>query len=310
MQQIAYNVLAPLGVPVTQPKPAPAGTHPTTPHGQPSPSAVVAVPGSPSHTASGPSASATATPTGHHPTSKATTTTVTRPVLRLVALKVYDRLVVVAPSDKAGDTVHLTELVGGDWTTVAAKPLGPKHRAFFLLPKTAAAGHLFRAEIPQAKKKVASASNRLWIPRLPKTGAKGIKPSPGPTTTASTTPDASATPIVTAIPSPSTTSLPPPPCPADHQPFPDHEPFPDRKPEPERDRYPDAERQPAVLAIPDRFRNASRLAAAAASHLAPHGPRGFDRGLTVAGVHDAGLSSFQWPSETTSMLPSVTLMAV
>ena len=34
------------------------------------------------------------------------------------------------------------------------------------------------------------------------------------------------------------------------------------------------------------------------------------RGLTVAGVHDAGLSSFQWPSETTSMLLSVTLMAV
>jgi hypothetical protein len=33
-------------------------------------------------------------------------------------------------------------------------------------------------------------------------------------------------------------------------------------------------------------------------------------GLTVAGVHDAGLSSFQWPSETTSMLLSVTLMAV
>jgi hypothetical protein len=36
----------------------------------------------------------------------------------------------------------------------------------------------------------------------------------------------------------------------------------------------------------------------------------FDRGLMVVGVHDAGLSSFQWPSETTSMLPSVTLMAV
>ena len=40
------------------------------------------------------------------------------------------------------------------------------------------------------------------------------------------------------------------------------------------------------------------------------GEDSFDRGLTVAGVHDAGLSSFQWPSETTSMLPSVTLMAV
>jgi hypothetical protein len=40
------------------------------------------------------------------------------------------------------------------------------------------------------------------------------------------------------------------------------------------------------------------------------GEDSFDRGLTVAGVHDAGLSSFQWPSEMTSMLPSVTLMAV
>ena len=212
VQQIAYHVLAPLGVPV-RPKPAPAGTHSTMPHGQPSRSAVVAVSGSPSHTASGPAASATATatPTGHHPAGKAKTTTATRPVLRLVALKVYDRLVVVAPSDKAGDTVHLTELVGGNWTTIAAKPLGPKHRAFFLLPKAVAAGHTFRAEIPRATKKVASASNRLWIPRLPKTGAKSIKPSPGPTTTASTTPDASATPIVTSIPSPSTTALPPPP---------------------------------------------------------------------------------------------------
>jgi hypothetical protein len=48
----------------------------------------------------------------------------------------------------------------------------------------------------------------------------------------------------------------------------------------------------------------------------------FDRGLTlrlrrgelgdwkVADFHTAGLSSLQWPSETTSMLSSVTLMAV
>ena len=32
--------------------------------------------------------------------------------------------------------------------------------------------------------------------------------------------------------------------------------------------------------------------------------------LKVVYVHPAGLSSFQWPSETTSTLPSVTLMAV
>ena len=52
------------------------------------------------------------------------------------------------------------------------------------------------------------------------------------------------------------------------------------------------------------------------------GEDGFDRGLKLrlrrgelgdgkaVDVNDAGLSSFQWPSETTSMLPSVTLMAV
>jgi hypothetical protein len=210
VQQIAYNVLAPLGVPVTQPKPPHPGAHSTAPHGRPSPSAAVTISGSPSRAASGPTASPTPAPTGSHPARKAETT-VTRPVLRLVALKVNDRLVVVAPSDKAGETVNLTELVGGTWTTVAARPLGPKLRAFFLLPKTVAAGHLFKAEIPQAKRKIARASNRLWIPRLPKTGAKGIKPSPNPTTTATTTPDATATPIVTAIPSPSTTPLPLPP---------------------------------------------------------------------------------------------------
>jgi hypothetical protein len=213
VQQIAYHVLAPLGVLDTQPKTPLPGAHSTAPHGRPSPSAAVTVPGSPSPAASGPAARATPTPTGSHPARKAKTTTVTRPVLRLVALKVNDRLVVVAPSDKAGETVNLTELVGGTWTTVAAKPLGPKLRAFFLLRKTVAAGHLFKAEIPQAKKKVASASNRLWIPRLPKAGSKGIKPSPDPTTTATTTPDATATPVVTAIPSPSTTPLPLPPPP-------------------------------------------------------------------------------------------------
>jgi hypothetical protein len=218
VQQIAYHVLAPLGVPVTQPKPPQPGAHSTVPHGHPSPSAAVTSSGSPSHAAGGPAASATPSPTGRHPARKAKAkakakSTVTRPVLRLVALKVYDRLVVVAPSDKAGQTVDLTELVGGTWTTVAAKPLGPKLRAFFLLSKTLAAGHLFQAEIPQAKKKVAGASNRLWIARLPKTGAKGIEPSPDPTTTATTTPDASATPVVAAIPSPSTTPLPLPPPP-------------------------------------------------------------------------------------------------
>jgi hypothetical protein len=210
VQQIAYHVLAPLGVPVTRPTPPRPGAQSRVPHGHPAPSAAVTVSGSNSPAASEPAARPTPAPTGSHPARKAKAT-VTRPVLRLVALKVDDRFVVVAPSDKAGDTVNLTELVGGTWTTVAARPLGPKHRAFFLLRKTEAAGHLFMAEIPRAKRKVASASNRLWIPRLPKTGAKGIKPLPDPTTTATTTPDATTTPIVTAIPSPSTTTLPLPP---------------------------------------------------------------------------------------------------
>jgi hypothetical protein len=247
VQQIAYHVLAPLGV-VTQPKTPHPGAHSTVPHGRPSPSAAVTVPGSSSPAASGPEASATPTPTGSHPARKVTTTTVTRPVLRLVALKVNDRLVVVAPSDKAGQTVHLTELVGGTWTAVAAKPLGPKLRAFFLLPKTVAAGHLFRAEIPQAKKKVASASNRLWIPRLPKTGAKGVKPSPNPTTTATTTPDATATPIVTAIPSPSITSLP-------LQPPPTTSPAPAGSPTPSESPSPAGSPSPSESATPTPSRS-------------------------------------------------------
>jgi hypothetical protein len=230
VQQIAYHVLAPLGVQVAQSKTPHPAARSTPPPGRPSPSAAVTVPGSPSPAASGPAPRATPTPTGSHPARKAKPT-VTRPVLRLVALKVNDRLVVVAPSDKAGETVNLTELVGGTWTTVASKPLGPKLRAFFLLPKTVAAGHLFRAEIPQAKKKVASASNRLWIPRLPKTGAKGIKPSPNPTTTATTTPDATATPIVTAIPSSSATPLPLPPPPTT-SPTPSESPIPGESPSP------------------------------------------------------------------------------
>jgi ribosomal protein L13E len=40
------------------------------------------------------------------------------------------------------------------------------------------------------------------------------------------------------------------------------------------------------------------------------GENRFGRGLTVAGVHHAGLNSFQCPSEMTSTLPPVTLMAV
>lgn len=147
VQQIAYNVLAPLGVPVSQPKPAPPHPHSAAPHGHPSPSAAVAVSGSRSRAASGPAASATPTTTGHHP-ARIAKTPVTRPVLRLlVAGKLNDRLAVAAPSDKAGDTVNLTELVGGTWTTVASKPLGPKHRAFFVLPVSTAAGHLFQAKL-------------------------------------------------------------------------------------------------------------------------------------------------------------------
>jgi hypothetical protein len=254
VQQIAYHVLAPLGVPVTRPQPTDPGAHAPAPHGHPSPSAVVAISGSSSPAAGGPAASATPTPTGSHPARKAKTT-VTRPVLRLVALKVNDRLVVLAPSDKAGETVNLTELVGGTWTAVAAKPLGPRLRAFFLLPKAVAAGHLFKAEIPQAKKEVARASNRLWIPRLPKTGAKGIKPSPNPTTTATTTPDATAIPIVTAIPSPSTTPLPLPPPPTTSptlagSPTPSESPSPAGSPTPSESPSPAGSPSPSESATP------------------------------------------------------------
>jgi predicted nucleic acid-binding protein len=69
--------------------------------------------------------------------------------------------------------------------------------------------------------------------------------------------------------------------------------------------------------LPHEMRQEPRLAAQACPCVPERtANRGDSRSLTdnqagsVAGVHDAGLSSFQRPSETTSMLPSVTLMAV
>ena len=222
VQQIAYQVLAPLGVPLTQPKHPHPHPHSASAPALPSASAAATTAsGQRSGASAGPSAQATPSPTGTHRARKAKAAAVTRPVLRLVTGKINDRLVVFAPSDKAGDTVSLAKWTGAAWTIVASKPLGPKHRAVFIRPAAAASGHLFKAEFPQATRKALRASLPLWIPRLPKTGAKGIKPSPNPTTTttATTTPDATATPVVsvtpvvTAIPSPSTTSLPLPPPP-------------------------------------------------------------------------------------------------
>jgi hypothetical protein len=203
VQQIAYHVLAPLGVPVSQSKPGRSHSHPASAHALPSASAAATASGQQSGASAGPSARATPTPSGTRRARKAKAAAVTRPVLRLVTGKINDRLVVFAPSDKAGDTVRLAKWTGAAWTIVGSKPLGPKHRAVFIRPATAAAGHLFKVEFPQATRKAAGASLPLWVPRLPHTAAKSIKPSPDPTTAASTTPDASAT------PAPSTTSPPP-----------------------------------------------------------------------------------------------------
>jgi hypothetical protein len=191
VEHLAYTVLAPLGVPVHQPKPGRSRSG--LGHGQAAPSAGITVSAAPS----GPPARATpgatagqasrqhartaAAPAAARDTAPATRL-VPRLVLRLVSGKIDDQLTVIAPPGKAGRTVDLAEWRGAAWTTVAARPLDSQHTAFFGLPVTTAAGHRFRAEFPRAAEKSASVSNPVSVPRLhgpPVTGAKG-SPTPDP----------------------------------------------------------------------------------------------------------------------------------
>jgi hypothetical protein len=212
VQQIAYNVLSPLGVPVSQP------THShhsqSASPGQPLPATGPAA-GQGGCPCASASSQSTGTGTQPHPTHKPKAMAKAKakklkakPVLRLVPGRLKDRLTVAAGSGKPGDIVNLTESTGGAWKTVASAPLGPKRRAVFILPVTTAAGHLFKAEVLEGASHAPVASNRLWIPRPAKTGAKAIQPAPStsPTGTGSPTPTPTPTPALTATTTPVTAS--------------------------------------------------------------------------------------------------------
>jgi hypothetical protein len=215
VQRIAYSVLAPLGVPVSQPTQSHADS------GQPSPVTGPASGhgGCPCPSGSAPSAGS-ATPQ-HTPKAKAKVKAKAKksnakPVLTLVSRRLLnDRLIVTAHSGRPGDSVKLTEWTGAAWTTVASAPLRPGLRAVFVLPVKTAAGHLFRAEVLEGASHAAVASNRLWIPHVAATGAKVIRPSPtaspvgtGTPTTPTPTPTPTLTSTTTAASSPTPSASP------------------------------------------------------------------------------------------------------
>jgi hypothetical protein len=209
VQRIAYTVLEPLGVPVSQPPP------PHRPSASPRAPSPAAGPASSHGGCPCPSASAhSASPgTQHHDARKTKAKAKkpkAKPVLRLVAKRLNDRLIVTAAAGRRGDIVNLTEWTGSAWTTVASAPLGLELRAVFVLPVKTAAGHLFEAEVHEGASHAAVASDRLWVPRPAATGAKGIQPSPtaSPTGTGSATPTPTPTPTLAASTAPATTPPP------------------------------------------------------------------------------------------------------
>jgi hypothetical protein len=207
VQRIAYSVLAPLGVPVSQPtqtahghsaspRPPSPGTGPAASHGGcPCPSA---------------SAQSTSSGTQHHRTRKPKAKAKAKksdatPVLRLVSGRLNDRLIVAAHSGRPGDIVSLAEWTGAAWTTVASAPLGLELRAVFVLPVKTAVGHLFKAEVLEGASHAAVRSNRLWIPHPAATGAKAIQPSPTPSPTGTTSPTGTGSSTGTGSPTPTPT---------------------------------------------------------------------------------------------------------
>lgn len=220
VQQLAYNVLAPLGVPVSQP----ASSHHShsASLGHPSPStAPASAQGAPATSPSQPGASATAT-AGTRPHRKpkaATKPPVAKPALKLVVRLHSDHLIVYGRSGgRVGDLVNLNEWTGAAWTVVASEPLvlGPKgaHRAIFILPVKTAAGQLFQADVLEGAKHIPVASNRLRVPRPAKTGAKAVQPTPttslAATGTTAPTPTPTPTPTVTSSITPTTSPSPTP----------------------------------------------------------------------------------------------------
>ena len=133
-----------------------------------------------------------------HAHSTAITVTLKAPLtFWLIAGKTTDRLAVIAPFSKPGTTVDLTERIGGTWTTIASKPLGPGHRAVFALPASTAEGHNYRAEVPASGLR----SGLVWIPAH-HTGAKVISTTPSPVPTASSSPSPTGSPDPSAAPTP------------------------------------------------------------------------------------------------------------
>jgi hypothetical protein len=117
--------------------------------------------------------------------------------LSLITGKVNDRLIVTAPGGSPGDLVYLEQLTAGAWETLTSKPLGPKLHATFVLPAGTAGGYLYRTELTGTAAAVPPLSNRVWVPRLPGTGATGVQPSGSPTPAPTPTPTPTATAITT-----------------------------------------------------------------------------------------------------------------
>ena len=232
VQQLAYNVLTRLGVPVSQPTPSHHSRSASLGHPSPA-TAPASAPGAPAPRPSQTGASATAT-AGTRPHRKPTATVqppAVKPLLKLVVGLHNDRLTVYGRSGgRVGDLVNLDEWTGTAWTIVASEPLvlGPlgRHRAVFILAAKTAAGQLFRADVLEAPSTSRVASNRVRVPRPAKTGAKAVQPTPTtslaatgttaptptptPTVTSSTAPATSPSPTPTTTPSPVGTGSPTP----------------------------------------------------------------------------------------------------
>jgi hypothetical protein len=216
VQQLAYNVLAPLGVPVSQPPPSHHSRSASLGHPSPA-TAPASAPGGPvpSPSRTGASATATAGTRPHRKPTAAAQPPAVKPLLKLVVGLHNDRLTVYGRSGgRVGDLVNLDEWTGTAWTIVASEPLvlGPLggHRAVFILAAKTAAGQLFRADVLEGAKHVAVASNRVRVPRPAKTGAKAVQPTPTTSLAATGTTAPTPTPTVTSSTAPATSPSPTP----------------------------------------------------------------------------------------------------
>ena len=119
--------------------------------------------------------------------------------LKSVPGKVNYHLIVIARAARPGDTAVLEELVAGNWTKIASRPLGAAYQASFSVAAKTAPAHTFRGEVLIAGFPVPSAA--VWVPRVKHTTGATIigGPSPSPSATAAPSP------TLTSMPSPTTT---------------------------------------------------------------------------------------------------------